>query len=450
VLLTALVFLIGISAFSTLAFYASRNVLLGWYCLLAAYAYGVAFGSQQTIVGSLHLDPSDTVSIILLAAGLIRFSRTLGKPGLFRVLGLCFILVFAFSLIRGMLLFGVVPASNEGRGYVGELLSLLYFATIPTDEGTIKKFVKAYLIFGSVLVGIAILHYLGLNVGSSYEPLFDSVGEVDKNRALPAAAAEPIALCFIFSLGWITHRRSPRFFAYLPVVFGGMAVLLQHRTIWVALLICALSMPFIDRAMAERLIPVGVLAGILAFFLAIWVYGTNSSATDQFQDSSTNLGTWGYRVDTWNGLLFDDDETILSVLVGKPIGTPALHFDAYQGIYAEMPPHSEYVSLYLRVGFLGLTLFLIFLLRPVFLLCSQRFRQSSLLFPSSSSWCLAAIAIIVYGVTYNFNSNAIPFISVATALLLSREPGSNDIAVPGKRTTSLLKEKYLERTVWVR
>jgi hypothetical protein len=443
-LLTALVILIVISAFATLAFYASRNVLLGWYCLLAAYAFGAAFGSQQTMVGSLHLDPSDAVSIILLAAGLIRFSRALGKPGLFRVLGLCFILVFAFSLIRGMLLFGVVSASNEGRSYVGELLSLLYFATIPTAECTIKNFVKAYLIFGSVLVGIAILHYLGLNVGASYKPLVDSVGDIDKNRALGAAAAEPIALCFIFSIGWITHRQSPRFFAFLPVVFGGMVVLLQHRTIWVALLICALSAPFIDRAMAGRLIPVGILAGILAFSLALWVYGTNSSATNQFEDSSTNLGTWGYRVETWNGLLFDDDETFLSVLAGKPVGTPALHYDASEGMYVEMPPHSEYVSLYLRFGVFGLTLFLIFLLRPVFLLSTQRFRHSSLLFPSSSSWCLVAIAIIAYGVTYNFNSNAIPFIGVATALLLSGEHASTDTEVLGKRTTPLLKNRYLE------
>ncbi|WP_157466506.1 hypothetical protein [Edaphobacter aggregans] len=428
-MLTALILLIVISVFATLAFYASRNVLVGWYCLLATYALGVAFGSQQTVVGSLHLDPSDAVSLILLAAGLIRFSRVMNKPGFFRVVGLCFILVFAFSLIRGMLLFGVVAASNEGRSYIGELLSLLYFATIPTDEGTIKKFVKAYLIFGCVLVGIAILHYLGLNVGSSYEALVDSVGDIDKNRAVPAAAAMAIALCFIFSVGWITHQRSPRFFAYLPVVFGGMVVLLQHRTIWVALLICALSTPFVDRAMAGRLIPIGILAGILAFFMAIWVYGTNSSATEQFEDSSTNLGTWGYRVDTWDGVLFDDDATILSILAGKPVGTPTLHFDAYLGSYVEMPAHSEYIFLYQRVGVFGLTLFLIFLLRPVSLLCTQRFRHSSLLFPSSSSWCLASIAIFVYGVTYNFNANAIPFIGVATALLLSPEHSSNNVAV---------------------
>ena len=442
-LLTALVILIVISAFATLAFYASHNVLSGWYCLLAAYAFGAAFGSQQTMVGSLHLDPSDTVSIILLAAGLIRFSRNLGKPGLFRVFGLGFILVFAFSLIRGMFLFGVASASNEARTYVGELLSLLYFATIPTDGCTIKKFVKAYLIFGSVLVGIAILHYLGLNVGASYQPLVSAVGDIEKNRALSAASAEPIALCFIFSVGWVTHRRSPRFFLFLPVIFGGMVVLLQHRTIWVALLICALATPFIDRAMARRLIPVGILAGVLAFFMALWVYGTNSSATDQFEDSSTNLGTWGYRVETWTGLL-SDDETFLSVLAGIPVGTPTIHYDASEGAYVEMPPHSEYVSLYLRFGVFGLTLFLIFLLRPVFLLGTQRFRYSSLLFPSSSSWCLASIAIIAYGVTYDFNSNAIPFIGVATALLLSREHGSPNTEVLGKRITPLMKGRYLE------
>jgi hypothetical protein len=196
--------------------------------------------------------------------------------------------------------------------------------------------------------------------------------------------------------------------------------------------------------MAMRLIPVGVFAGILAVFLALWVYGTNSSATEQFEDSSTNLGTWEYRVDTWDGLLFDDDTTFLSVLAGKPVGAPTLHYDSYLGIYAEIPAHSEYIFLYQRVGVFGLILFLIFLFRPVTLLCTQRFRHSSLLFPSSSTWCLAAIAIIVYGVTYNFNSNAIPFIGVATALLLS--PGARLEPYRGAREahSSLVEIRYLE------
>lgn len=431
-MLTALVILIGISFLATSAFYASRNVLLGWYCLLAANAFWIAFGSQQATLGSLHLDPSDIVSIILLSAGLLRFSRTLGSPGTFRILGLGFITVFAFSLIRGMLLFGVITVSNEGRTFVGELLSLLYFTSIPTDAVTIRKFVKAYLIFGSILVGIAILHYLGLNVGSSYETFAIDSGEVAKNRALPAAAALPIALCFIFSIGWITHRRSRRWFAYLPAVFGGMVVILQHRTVWVVLLICVALLPFVDRAITRRLLPIGILTGLLSLSLALWVYGASATASNQFEDSSTNLGTWGWRLDTWDSLVSDDDQTFLSVLAGKSMGSPLLHYDPVLRVYEEAPVHSEYVNLYLRVGIIGLVLFLSFLIRPVFLLFSERFRRSSLLFPSSSTWGLATIAIIAYGVTYNFNSNAIPLIGVATALLLSREHGSTG-------TTSLCK-----------
>ena len=423
VLLTALVILIGISFFAASVFYASRNVLLGWYCLLATNAFWIAFGSRQAMLGSLHLDPSDIVSLILLSAGLLRFSRALGSPGLFRILGSGFIAVFAFSLIRGMLLFGVIPVSNEGRSYIGELLSLLYFTSIPTDTVTIRKFVRAYLIFGSILVGIAILHYLGLNVGASYEAFAIDSAEVAKDRALPAAAAFSIALCFIFSIGWITHRRSRRFFAILPAVFVGMVVLLQHRTVWVVLLVCVTLLPFIDRAVTRRLIPIGILAGIIALCLALWVYGTSSTASNQFEDSTTNLGTWGWRVDTWDSLLSDDEQTFISVVAGRSMGTPMLHYDPIQRVYEEAPVHSEYVNLYMRAGIIGLVSFLVFLIRPVFLLFSERYRRSSLLFPSSSTWCLAIIAIIIYGVTYNFNSNAIPLVGVATALLLSPEHG---------------------------
>jgi nitrogen fixation-related uncharacterized protein len=421
VFLTSLVALLGILLFSTFVFYASRNVLFGLYCLLATSAFGFAFGSQQAVVGSLHLDPSDVVSIALITAGIIRFSRTIGSPGLFRILGLGFLAIFAFNLAKGMFSFGIVSASNEGRSYVGELLSLLYFATIPTDAVTIKKFTRAYLVFGLILVGTATLHYLGLNVGSSYDELPIGSGDAEKNRALPSAAAEAIALCFLISIGWITHRRSSRLFRYLPAVFGGMVVILQHRTVWVVLIICVTSLSFIDRTMLRRLIPVAVLTSFLALFLALWIYGTNSTASDQFEDSSTNLGTWGWRVDTWNSLVFDEDQTFLSVFVGKPIGTPILHYDAGQGIYEQLPPHSEYVLLYLRVGIVGLILFLIFLMRPIFLLRTEQIRRPDSLFPSPSTWCVVVIAVIVYGVTYGFDPSAVSLVGVATALLLPQE-----------------------------
>ena len=418
--LTSLVAFLGILFFSAFVFYASRNVLFGLYCLLATSAFGFAFGSQQAVVGSLHLDPSDVVSIGLLAAGLVRFSRTLGGPGLFRVLGLAFIAIFTFNLVQGMFSFGIFSTSNEGRSFVGELLSLLYFATIPTDTVTIKKLTKTYLVYGVVLVVIAILHYVGMNVGSSNDQAWS---DAEKNRALPSAAAEALALCFLLSIGWITHRQSSRFFRYLPAVFGGMVVILQHRTVWVVLIVCAASLPFIDRRMVRRLIPIAVLAGCLAFFLALWIYGKNSnaSASDQFEDSSTNLGTWGWRVETWDSLLFDEDQTLFSVLLGKPVGSPILHYVAEQGVYESLPPHNEYVWLYLRVGIIGLIPFLIFLIRPVFLLRTEQRRRPNSIFPSPSTWSSVVIAVIVYGVTYGFDPSSISLVGVATALVLRQE-----------------------------
>jgi hypothetical protein len=431
VFLISLVALLGIFFFSTFVFYASRNVLFGMYCLLATSVFGFAFGSQQAVLGSLHLDPSDVVSIGLLAAGLIRFSRRLGGPGLFRILALAFITIFAFNLAQGVFLFGFFSASNEGRSFVGELLSLLYFATIPTDTVTIKKLTKTYLAYGIVLVGVAILHYVGLNIGSSYD-LAVTWEDAEKNRALPSAAAEAIALCFLLSMGWITHRQSPRFFRYLPAVFGGMVVLLQHRTVWVVLIVCAASLPFIDRRMARRLIPIAVLTGCLAFFLALWVYGKKSSASDQFEDSSTNLGTWGWRVETWDSLVFDEDQTFFTALLGKPVGSPMLHYDAGLGIYESLPPHNEYVWLYLRVGIIGLVPFLIFLMRPIFLLRAEQLRRPNSIFPSPSTWSAVVIAVIVYGITYGFDPSVISLVGVATALLLRQEDSCATLTTLGE------------------
>ena len=168
-----------------------------------------------------------------------------------------------------------------------------------------------------------------------------------------------------------------------------MVVILQHRTVWVVLIICVTSFSFIDRTMLRR---ANSRSGIDWLSCAFsWLCGYTEqirTASDQFEDSGTNLGTWGWRVDTWNSLVFDEDQTFLSVFVGKPVGTPILHYDAGQGIYEQLPPHSEYVLLYLRVGIVGLILFLIFLMRPIFLLRTEQIRRPDSLFPSPSTWCV--------------------------------------------------------------
>jgi O-antigen ligase len=182
---------------------------------------------------------------------------------------------------------------------------------------------------------------------------------------------------------------------------------------------CGTAIFFIDFKLVRRLIPMAVLTSVMAVGLAIFIYGTGREASTQFEDSATNSGTWNWRVEAWQNSVYDEDQTILSILFGQPIGNGFVRFDSESGGYENLPPHSEYVVQYLRVGVVGLVFFTAFLLRPLLRLYELQRKEPFALFPSASVWCLIVIGVVVYGITYGYDASAIALVGVANAVLLS-------------------------------
>ena len=403
--------LVGLAVFGAFVYQLSRNAFFGLYCLLSVSLASVTLGLSQITIGGLHLDAVDLVSISLLIAGIVRFFYRVSLPGKARLIILAYLIIFGASLLRGMALFGVQSASNEARGFIGEILAMLYFFTVPTDPPALRKILTAYLYFGVGLVIVAVLHYAGLQVGATVVD--------EKDRALPSAAAEIVALCFFMGLGWITYRKSPQFLQWLLPVFAGMAILLQHRTVWTVMGVCSVSVLFIDFKLVRRLIPLALIAAIVAIGLAVSIYGTETAASNQFEDSATNEGTWDWRVEAWQNSISDDTQTLSSRLFGQPMGSGYVRFDSVSGGYNNLPPHSEYVTQYLRVGILGLALYLAFLLRPLLRLYELQDKNPYALFPSASVWFLIIIGILVYGVPYSYDGPVVALAGIANSALLS-------------------------------
>src|SRR5258705_3674726 len=106
-MIVGLIALLGAALGCALIYAASRSVVFGWYCLLVANLLYVALGSNQVMVGGFHLDVVDVASMVLLAAGAIRFFHRISLPGNARIVSLVYLLVFGFSLLRGIVAFGV-------------------------------------------------------------------------------------------------------------------------------------------------------------------------------------------------------------------------------------------------------------------------------------------------------------------------------------------------------
>ena len=408
-MLIALAGLAGLTGLYFLAYAMSRNVLLGWYLFLAANTFGFAFGANSSSLVGLNLTPLDGVGLALLTAGIMRFSVRFRQGGITRFIIAGFLLVFLLSWGRGVAQFGFFIPSNQSRGFIGELMGMLYFFTVPTDEETLYKMVKAFLWSGVVLIVVVVLHFAGFNIGM--DALSEGVG--GRDRGVNASAAFVIALGFFLSLSWQSHYRSTKWFQALPVLLFSVAVLVQHRTVWNVLIAGSVWLIFLDVRMVKRFAPTLLLAMGAILLLAVFIFGSRERANDIFTSSATDSGTWNWRVSTWGQLIESQNESILWVVAGRPLGTPQIHYDL--GSYEDVGPHNQYVAIYLNFGLIGLALYLAFLFRPLLIL-SRRKRLGDDIFPSISAWQLIVIGIIVFGVSDQSDVSSGVLLGIANAM----------------------------------
>ena len=404
----------------------SRNVHLGWACLLAAQFYEFSFGINQVQAGGLHLDIIDAVSFALLGAGILRTLPRLGEKNTARMIGLAYLAVFAFSLFRGFIGNGITTASNEARAFVPMLVTILYFLTAPTDPKSIRTFLRLYFYYSFGLVIIAFLAYAGFHVGGTAW-LHAEAGDTDtiEDRLLPSAAAFGIGLCFLFSLAWSSHRYANTFVRWLPPLLLGTAVFLRHRSVWAALIVGTASFLVTDTRLLRRFAIMAVFSiVVLLAFIGVtsltttWEHtDTISAAQSEFSDSASNEGTLDWRVQVWEGLLFGEGQTPLTVVAGKPFGDGYVQMVAQSGMWATTPPHSEYLSEYARVGLLGTALAVWFVLHPFsgFLKRGGLGRLSAE--PSTSAWAALILSVVVYGVTYCWPWDTLALVGISSAML---------------------------------
>jgi hypothetical protein len=431
--------LVILGCFAVYAWLLSRSVLLGWISILVVQLYEFSFGIRQVRAGGIHLDPVDIVSIGLLFAGILRTLPRLGERNTPRIIGLGFLVVFAFSLIRGAEVNGFVTAANEARGFVPMVASVLYFLTAPTDPRSIRKFIRFYLYYSLAFVVVAILAYGGLHVGGTAW-LHANAGDTDtiEDRLLPATAALGIALCFFFSLAWTSHRGSNALIRWLPPIFLGTAIFLRHRSVWAVLAFGSVSLLFTDTRLLRRylylsvvsLAVIAVFAGVTSLTKSPDAGSTVGSTASQFSQSASDTGTWIWRVQVWGALLFSEDQTTTTVLFGKPLGSGYVTLNAQAGNWIFSPPHSEYISDYSRVGVVGVALLLCYLARPLMRFWSLSRTNKLAVEPSASAWAVLLVGLLVYGVTYTIPLDSFALAGIGCAMINRwREEADDSVSV---------------------
>jgi O-antigen ligase len=219
-------------------------------------------------------------------------------------------------------------------------------------------------------------------------------------------------------IGLAIVLRSKRAFPRLLAVgFVVLAVLCQHRSVWAALVLAIASLLlFAPSKLRLRLVGLGLLTGFVV--LVLYDAGTLNPVITKFDAAYHNRGTLIDRELAWHTLVSQQNHMgTTAVLTGQPFGTGYVRLEP-GGKIETFAPHNYYVSMYLRVGLIGVAALVLALLRGVWR--NIRFRQ-----PVGVVW---GIALITYCYAYNIQYYVAPILAVSLGVRAAVSSRADDEA----------------------
>lgn len=340
----------------------ASRVTTGAWVMGGAFLLETAFVSAPLIPMGLQITTND-LAVALLAAGLIMRVLFFDPPRRKAVYGIWIAIgaIFFISFGLGLISFGT-SAGVEARPNFYFWMAGLYFASFAYPPETLEKLWRIAQWCAWLVVAVVIYRWVGLKFGFVSEQLVEYAGASSEFRVVGSNPTFFIAALGVayFAL-WLRYSRRRAFLAALVML--GLALVLQHRSVWVAGLGALILVAWHQRtAVAQKAFPiiaVGVaMAGMVATFVLL---DPSNRLTATLAKSAVSLtesqGTHTDRLEGWKILLKGYvDYSPREWVLGKPYGTG--YDRTFDGRHKGYSPHNFYIQLLLRIGALGLLLFL--------------------------------------------------------------------------------------------
>ncbi len=376
--------LLAITSFAVLA------TLCGWLVARPVHAAWLGLGMIVLEAANLPLSinygiwlyPQDLFFLLLALACMTRFSlfaspRTV--PGTWWLIGA----IQLGLLVWGYRMFGS-RAGVDFRVHFYLWVSVCYFCSVAWSEAMVTRILNGWVICALALCLLTFYRW----IGSALDPVYaqeimglDTTGV--QFRVVSASAALAIAIGFLILLfrmlnGTLTLRQR----ILLPV-FLLTVIILQHRSVWVSLLVGIVCLLWIGQKQQGRwrsALGIGMLMLPLALFFAM--PGSDNSVVTSIKTAagnavSTKEGTMVARMGNWQELLVNwaTARNPVTYLVGMPYGggyNPMASEDGEDML--DMVPHNHFVHILYRGGLLalGATVMLFYQLTAAAITLSRR------------------------------------------------------------------------------
>lgn len=308
----------------------------------------------------IWLYPADLLFLILLLACLGRFSLFVSPrmvPGTWWVIGAVqlVLLVWGYRMVGSR-------AGVDYRVHFYLWVSVCYFCSVDWTEAMVVRALDRWIICALALCLLTFYRW----IYSALDPVYaqeimgyDTTGV--KFRVVSSFAAHVIAVGFlILMFRWI-NGSLPLIQRILLPVFLLTVIVLQHRSVWVSLLVGVVCLIWMAQLGGLRgLIGIGVLILPLAVFFSIPDDGNSvvaSIKTSAVTAVSTKDGTMVARMGNWQELLvnWSMSKNPVTYLIGRPYGSGYNPSESEDGEdVLDMVPHNHFVHILYRGGLLAL------------------------------------------------------------------------------------------------
>lgn len=359
-----------LSSLLATAGFALLAALCGWLVARPVHAAWLGLGMIVLEAANLPLSinfgiwlyPQDLFFLLLALACMARFSlfaspRTV--PGTWWLIGA----VQLMLLVWGYRAFGS-RAGVDFRVHFYLWVSVCYFCSVAWSEAMVTRVLNGWIVCALALCLLTFYRWIGCALDPAYAQEImglDTTGV--QFRVVSASAALAIAIGFLILLFRMLNGTLTLRLRLLLPVFLLTVIVLQHRSVWVSLLVGIVCLLWIGQKQQGRVrsaLGIGMLLLPLALFFAM--PGGNNSVVTSIKTAagsavSTKEGTMVARMGNWQELLVNwaTAKNPVTYLVGMPYGGGYNPMESEDGEdMLDMVPHNHFVHILYRGGLLGL------------------------------------------------------------------------------------------------
>jgi hypothetical protein len=316
------------------------------------YAVLVDRVPSLSLSGDIRVELHDVVFALLLGAAILRLLRVRRFTPLQRCVVLLGITLL-WSVVRGVMAFGIEHSVAEFRLYLAFATGALYFATFPSSTRLNDRIGKIWVAMSIPMMILVCLRWMDNLAGIELGVPAEQFGADAAIRVINGPYTFFLAHAAIITIPyWRMRDRRAQRLAWLGALLMLFVLLLNRRTVWLALLVGIAVLLLRNRRLGRRAVLIVAAAAAITGGILFFAAPETGRGSAPLAQSATSTGTLEWRIEGWSALVASWSENPTDWFVGQPFGSG---FARRVGELREQSePHNFYVTTLLRTGVAGM------------------------------------------------------------------------------------------------